>query len=219
LGDRFHYWAEKNLGVIDESIQISGIQRFTPSVLEQTSPNSLAPVPVARIIDKTDSDFGVLSPNFNIGLAEYSNANFFSEHTILSTAYQYPRLSQLQIGPLETSPNGHQRRYLRFQPGFGHGPTGHRVSTYSTMLPYRAGSLPLEFVDVGLDANVFKDYGLKLFPRAIGYSAGLIDYFFRGKGTSTPWGLADVPFSERPNTITVQNLSLNSGNETIGQGP
>lgn len=28
---------------------------------------------------------------------------------------------------------------------------------------------------------VMEDYGSKLFPRAIGYSAGLIDYFFRGR--------------------------------------
>ncbi len=220
LGDRFHNWADANLATIDESIQLSGIRRFTPSVLDQTSPNQYAPVPIARILDKTDNDFGVLSPNLNIGLAEYSNANFFSEHTVLSTAYQYPRLSQLQIGSLETSPSGHPRRYLRFRPGFGE--QNYRVSTYSTMLPYIGAPLPLEFVDIGLDNNVFKDYGLKLFPRAIGYSAGLIDYFFRGKIDSRPWpeGYLWVPWGQRPSSIRVDNVSVkvDGTNEQGGQG-
>ncbi|MFV9646015.1 MAG: hypothetical protein ACNYWU_09350, partial [Desulfobacterales bacterium] len=32
-----------------------------------------------------------------------------------------------------------------------------------------------------LDANVYQDYAERLIPRAVGYSAGLLDYFFRGK--------------------------------------
>jgi hypothetical protein len=179
--DRFHYWSEgPGLNMINQSQPL----RFVASILKQTSANPLAPVPIARIIDKTDGDFGILSPNLNIGLAEYSNANFFSDGTVLSSAYQYPKLSQLQIGPLETAPHGAPRRYLYFRPGFGE--QNYRVSTYSTMLPYIGATIPLEFVDVGIDDNVHADYGRKLFPRAIGYSAGLIDYFIRGKINMIP---------------------------------
>ena len=210
FGDRFHYWAEANLSVIEQSIsEPSTIQRFTRSLLEQASGNPFAPVPVARIIDKTDADYGVLSPNLNIGIAEYSNANFFSEHTVLSSNYPYPRLSQLQIGGLENSPTGHQRRYLYFRPGFGE--QNYRLGTYSTLLSYSTASLPLEYVDIGLDHNVFTDYGFKLFPRAIGYSAGLIDYFFRGQISSVPNGNHSgigkwTPYNLRPNSLTVPNV-------------
>lgn len=32
-----------------------------------------------------------------------------------------------------------------------------------------------------LDSRVYEDYAALLLPRAIGYSAGLLDYFFRGR--------------------------------------
>jgi hypothetical protein len=61
-----------------------------------------------------------------------------------------------------------------------------------------------------------------LFPRAIGYSAGLIDYFFRGKIDSTPWpsGYVLVPWSERPTSIRVENVAVKADetNEQGGQG-
>ena len=68
-GDRFHFWAENNLDVIDQSIQQSGILRYSPSLLEQASPNKYAPLPIARIIDSTDGNLGTLSYGLNIGLA------------------------------------------------------------------------------------------------------------------------------------------------------
>ena len=34
---------------------------------------------------------------------------------------------------------------------------------------------------MGLDDNVFRDYAARLIPRAVGYSAALLDYFFRGR--------------------------------------
>ena len=74
----------------------------------------------------------------------------------------------------------------------------------------------------GLDAKVFKGYGEKLFPRAIGYSAGLIDYFFRGKIDSTSWspGYIWVPWTERPTSIRVENVAVkvDETNEQGGQG-
>jgi len=176
FGDRdpFHTWAEKNIAKINS---VTSAVRFDPSILDQQGANPLAPVPIARIIDKTDGDLGILSPNINIGLAEYSNANFISKSTARSTRYQYPIYSQLQFG-VETLSNGKRVRYARFRAGFGE--QDYRIGVSSRMVQFVNATVPPDSIDFGLDDNVHEDYGRKLFPRAIGYSAGLIDYFFRG---------------------------------------
>ena len=83
-------------------------------------------------------------------------------------------------------------------------------------------TIPPDAIDFGLDDRVHTDYGKKLFPRAIGYSAGLIDYFFRGKIDSTPWPpeYVLVPFSARPSSIVVENVSVkvDGSNEQGGSG-
>ena len=50
------------------------------------SPNPLAPIPIARIIDTTDPEQAeaVPSAGTNVGMAEYSNANFLSGDTIFT---------------------------------------------------------------------------------------------------------------------------------------
>jgi hypothetical protein len=175
--DPFHYWADSPLG-LNRINSVAQAQHFDPSILNQGSPNPLAPVPVARIIDKTDGDFGVLSPNLNIGLAEYSNANFISKGTARSTSYQYPTFLQLEF-PLDFSAAGKKRRYARFRQGFGE--QDYWVGVSSRMAQFVNSTVPPDAIDFGLDDTVHADYGRKLFPRAIGYSAGLIDYFFRGR--------------------------------------
>jgi hypothetical protein len=211
-GDPFHQWADgPGLSKINQSASV----RFDPSILNQASANPLAPVPVARIIDKTDGDIGILSPNVNIGLAEYSNANFISKDTAFSTSYQYPRLSQMQFGAVETMPNGKQRRYARFLPGFGE--QDYRVGVVSRTILFANNMVPVDIFGLGLDDNIHEDYGRKLFPRAIGYSAGLLDYFFRGEITTID-GLPQ-PASCDPAPIICVNLSNTTvDEETEGAG-
>lgn len=74
--DRFHHWAN-TVG----ASQIAGNLPFDSSILNQTY-NGL--VPIAGIIDTTTTA-GPTTPSAatNIGIAEYSNANFFSDDTIL----------------------------------------------------------------------------------------------------------------------------------------
>jgi hypothetical protein len=177
-GDPFHHWADSETGIAQIN-SVTQALRFGSSILSQSSANPHAPVPFARIIDKTDGDFGVLSPNLNIGLAEYSNANFISKGTAQSTDYLYPIYSQLEFGAVETLPNGKKVRYARFRPGFGE--QNYRVGLSSRMAQFVSATAPPDAIDFGLDNNVHDDYGKKLFPRAIGYSAGLIDYFFRAR--------------------------------------
>jgi len=195
-GDPFHHWADSVAG--RDLIGVSQALRFDPSILNQASPNPLAPVPVARIIDKTDGDLGILSPNVNIGLAEYSNANFISKGTSRSTTYQYPSYSQLEFGTVETLPNGKKVRYAKFRPGFGE--QDYRVGVSSRMVQFVNATVPPDSIDFGLDDNVHEDYGRKLFPRAIGYSAGLIDYFFQNfmSGSAQDLGCGFLPFPSDP---------------------
>ena len=207
-GDPFHAWADSEVGLTGIT-NLTQALRFDPSILNQVSSNPLAPVPVARIIDKTDGDFGVLSPNFNIGLAEYSNANFISRGTGgRLTSYQYPGFSQL-TSALEPGPNGTQRRYYRFLPGFGE--SNYRVAVQSNLSRYLAAFIP---VDLALDDKVYEDYGTKLFPRAIGYSAGLIDYFFRGNIDLSAGQSSQGPPSNPPTTITFSLANATPDEET-----
>jgi hypothetical protein len=221
--DPFHYWADSPLGL--NKINQSASVRFDPSILNQGSPNSLAPVPIARIIDKTDGDLGILSPNVNIGLAEYSNANFISKGTSRSTAYQYPSYSQLQFGDVVTLPNGKKVRYAKFRPGFGE--QDYFIGVSSRMVQFVNATVPPDSIDFGLDDKVHEDYGRKLFPRAIGYSAGLIDYFFRnlmtGGAGDTGCGITPPFPTEYPydyinlSVGTVRSDTLLPG-EPTGQG-
>jgi hypothetical protein len=191
-GDPFHHWADSQSG-LNRINSVNPAIRFDSSIINQSSENPHAPVPIARIIDKTDGDLGILSPNLNIGLAEYSNANFISKGTARSTIYQYPRYSQLEFG-LDASPGGVKRRYARFRQGIGE--QDYWVGVSSRMARFANATVPPDAIDFGLDDKVHEDYGRKLFSRAIGYSAGLIDYFFRNQidGHAVDLGCFFPPF-------------------------
>jgi hypothetical protein len=211
--DRLHVWGESVLGLAE--VDNSSSQRYDASILN-LPPNNFAPIPIARIIDTEKLRAGVPSEGLDIGVAEYSNANFFSDDTIFSPSYQTPT----DLGLItEPGPNGKLTQYLYRHPSAVD--TRYKLAvagpiTDSVTLP--AGQIQWE-----LDDFVMKDYGKKLFPRAIGYSAGLIDYFFRGKVDSNPSAVADylwTQWDQRPNSIRVDGVSVGAddGNEQGGQG-
>jgi len=120
----------------------------------------------------------VPSAGIDQGMAEYSNSNFLSNDTIFINRFTFPREESLGsfflgIEPLTLLP----RIYF---PKISDGETfDHFVVTsslFEALIPF--GQANLGYV---LDRRVFQDYAAKLLPRAIGYSAGLIDYFFRGR--------------------------------------
>lgn len=146
-------------------------------------PNALAPLPIARIVD-TDRYDGTkpdTTMDMPIGLAEYTNANFFSEDTIFATdTYPYPRWDSVQPAPVAIpDPRGESgqvsRRYLYKQL---HGDSGYRLCAE----PVLYGEVPdsAEYLAPILDDQVYGDYAERLIPRAITYSAGILKYFFRG---------------------------------------
>lgn len=116
-----------------------------------------------------------------IGLSEYANANFFSDFTIFTGflplhSFTYPASTSVQsYEEIIDSSTGKSRTYLR---KIGDGETVNHLAAYgwfSKYLPAAVNNLTLY-----LDDKSHEDYAAKLIPRAVGYSAGLLDYFFRG---------------------------------------
>ena len=213
--DEFHYWAERLPG--QAIINASDPLLFNTALLNQSSANSNAPIPIARIIDFNDGDVGTLAltPGITMGLAEYSSANFFSDDTINSPNFLSPRSNQVEVkteDDLSIPPK--RRPYVYIKAGVGD--TSYRLALASAMLPYVIDPLATP-TENGLDDKVFQGYGIKLFPRAIGYSAGLIDYFFRGNMSPDSNYHALYPISNPPTTMTIGVVN-NTPNEDTGNG-
>jgi hypothetical protein len=150
------------------------------------------PLPLARLFD-TDS-YGGTNPEVTtavlMGLAEYTNANFFSEdrtfpeNTFFLFRYPHPIRSNTVEEPYNITLSTGEAVKRRYYKKVGGGETGYRLATVGYLADYmqrypinpaRALALP------ALDESVYRDYAARLIPRAIGYSIETLDYFFRGK--------------------------------------
>jgi Tol biopolymer transport system component len=151
------------------------------------SPNPLASVPIANLFDT--NQYNGANPNIttqnNIGLSEYANANFFSGSTIFKAGFPYPALSSVVEAP-EIDAAGNLRIYLK---KIGDGETMNHLAV--GRLFYKYLSSDKKNRGLKLDDTVYADYAQNLIPRAVGYSAGLLNYFFRGQleVITTPNGL------------------------------
>jgi hypothetical protein len=113
----FEYWVKDH----PSALPASGAGGIDPNLLQQETHHPGQPVPVARLIDTDTYDgFSVLSDS-SIGLAEFTNANFFSEDTISNDVYLFPSLAPSALVPLPLLPqkrlpaeSGH--RDHRFRP-------------------------------------------------------------------------------------------------------
>jgi len=139
--------------------------------------DSRAPAPVARLID-SDRYAGTVpsySVGADIGVAEYTSGGYVSDDTIFVGGFALPRRESLGAAVFDPADTPGARRYF---PKNADGDTiGHFVAEgalYERLL-FR-GQLVGGFM---LDDRVYEDYAARLIPRAVGYSAGLLDYFFR----------------------------------------
>ena len=164
---------------------------FDPYMLAFAS-NPLAPIPIAKIFDtdkyRPESPDPAVTVGSAIGLSEYSNANFVSEGLISANFqdFPYPRISDMQVVEKQyTGSSGTYTRqyYLKNCCGETNSGKGYLLATVDYLdywrqkHPVLSSGLPKL---PGMDDNVYKDYTSLLIPRAVGYSAGLLDYFFRG---------------------------------------
>jgi len=170
---------------------------FDPSILSLT-PNPLASIPIAKIFDIDKYNMPNPDPNVTvgnaIGLSEYTNANFVSEG-LLSANFQdfpLPRMSDTSVvGRSYLGPSGAYTRqyYAKNCCGETNAGKGYLLATVD-YLDYWRQKHPILSAGLpkipGLDDNVYKDYASLLIPRAVGYSAGLLNYFFRGDMDMVP---------------------------------
>ncbi|HDZ62057.1 MAG TPA: hypothetical protein ENH40_02795 [Nitrospirae bacterium] len=134
-----------------------------------------------------------------IGLSEYSNANFITEDTNFKD-FSYPAWDSVEKTDYDVKdPRDHDRivkrqYYKKTQHGElgvedkdGDGNPDYRIATVGFLKDYILEYFPeldaylRSKEKPALDSIVYQDYADLLVPRAVGYSAGLLDYFFRGE--------------------------------------
>jgi hypothetical protein len=131
------------------------------------------------------------SESLSIGLAEFSNPNYFSDSTIPNNKpddkhkFPYPKIESANYHICEdyaTGPTKEKRKYVsrNSRGGCDHFAT---VNVWTPLLYNQTNeqlTAKIATLNLHLDENVHKTYANELLPRAVGYSAGLLDYFFRG---------------------------------------
>jgi hypothetical protein len=156
---------------------------FDKSILNITSDHPNAPVPISRIIDTdlyNEYNPGITKTLVNsaqiIGIAEYTNANFLSSDTMFKAEFPHPMREVVTLWTDEVN----SRQYLRKTVN---GDAVDHLAAVSLLYVYRWRYFPQpdRWLLVGLDPRCHEEYASKLIPRAVGYSAGLLNYFFRGK--------------------------------------
>jgi len=154
------------------------------------------------------------------GLAEYANANFLSDFTMFRPAsdtlhyFKYPNkttsvgLAHYMIAdPINPGQTIKRTYYQKIKDG----DDGYRLAGVGFL--YRWVPLINSKRIHPMDDNVHNDYAKKILPRAIGYSAALLDYFFRGKINLAVTNPSDISF--RSVKVNVNNTTLG---ETMGVG-
>ncbi len=179
--DGYETWALNNQGPVNAIISLA--PKAPPLSIFSATGNGRAPSPVARLFD-TDrleaGNSGILSDPA-LGITEITNGNFLSRSTIFRD-FALPRASDLVLEqPIDEIVDGRVQRYFS-RPLL----TGETVTRFvrEGMLrrSLRAFNLsPGISSSWVLDDRVHADYARFLLPRAVGYSASLLDYFFRGK--------------------------------------
>lgn len=193
-GGNFEYWVEKH----PETYSYSGAAPILPIILELPTLHSEAPVPVAHLID---NDIYIIGGNANVtvgpldengqeitaapvGLAEFTNANFFSEDTVSTVWYPFPSLDPNALVPVTVSaPRGVlPRQYYAKAAGHGY-PVNPLVAegVFDEAVNNTIGWLAPRARFGSVDENVWQAYADILVPKAVVYAQGALDYFFRGK--------------------------------------
>jgi hypothetical protein len=184
----YEYWVQTQHGLPGSSEEqnfinthLSNPYLFDTSILQQPTNDSLAPLPVARLID-TDAYQGT-DPNVTlgtaIGIAEFANANFFSEDTG-DGQYPFPNINTLIPTQRQTVQTGRIRAYYKKAPGDGVEVDPVLAECILDELAV-SEALPVSRIGTCTDENVWAQVAQVILPRAIGYAGGVLDYFFRGR--------------------------------------
>ena len=172
--EHYEKWVKKHPDIVLMYPAIS----FDSSLIG--NPNPLASVPIANLFDTNQ----YVEPNpdpavtlrADIGLSEYTNANFLSPGTMFTSDFPYPNKEDCVLYRDEVN----DRQYLRSD---GNGEKVNHLAVVSWLYFWRTTHFPQydSYLPLGLDPFCYQDYASYLIPRAVGYSAILLDYFFRGE--------------------------------------
>ncbi len=186
-------WAESNLTLINDFTQVP---LFPQVYFDHLGENNL--VPIFHLVDYGVYNGTNPSNKMEQGLAEYTNANFVSEDTILTEGnnpdslhyFPYPKYSSTNLNSLNmpyiiTAAVGKQDYVTYLKKDKDGEIIEHflKAGYMERALRPNADQPPTEVYlrTFFLDELCHKDYASMLVPRAVGYSAALIDYFFRGE--------------------------------------
>ena len=163
-----------------------GIFSPDPSMLEQSG--ATRSEPFSNLFDR-NVYFGSnpqATLGTDIGVTEYTNANFFSDDTIpgqgsaFSTEITYPTVTELVPAPVPSP-------YLTL-PRLGSaafpGARAVKLTGNQAEATFLLTKTNLDLLgQLQLDDGVYDAQAQNLIPRAVGYSAAVLDYFFRGEPT------------------------------------
>ncbi|MBI5674219.1 MAG: hypothetical protein HZC48_00125 [Nitrospirae bacterium] len=194
----YEEYVRDNAGLVDSAATMPIF--FDKTALGQPSVFvTAAPIPIANLFDTNQYSGPYPNPNVtmnlaidpngnfvsNIGLSEYTNANFLSPDSMFTAAFPYPNWGS--VVEHDETISGKKRTYLRKlgknETEAGKTGNGEHVEHLAVgrwgykLLP---SLLKQTGIYLKMDEQVYSDYAEKLIPRAVGYSAGLLDYFFRG---------------------------------------
>ena len=176
----FESWTQHNLGKLNLSPHPVDSRLFQLAVANPLAPEPISALWDLEVYDGSNVEVTVGGP---IGLAEYTNANFFSEDTVFK-AYPHPSPEETDLGDIDWScpqlveaEDGKvdRRIYIRKLVGERLEPLLAIGYFYRDICNWGCVYYP-HFDDV-----VFASYASRLVPRAVGYSRALLDYFFRGE--------------------------------------
>jgi hypothetical protein len=191
----YEYWVSDQQGTPGSPAEGSFISTYLSSpigfdstILQKATGDPQAPIPVARLID-TDTYNGTdpnvtLSPTPDapaIGIAEFANANFFSEDAMIHS-YPFPSIARLvaSTSGLVAPRSGRPRSY--FKKGQGDGlPVDPAAAECVLYQVANAEGVLQPLTAVCADENVWATTARAMLPRAVGYARGALDYFFRGQ--------------------------------------
>ncbi len=232
LTEGYESWAEKKVTLSEDSsrLLISG-ESSLPIFFEPNDSNLLN---IPNIFDTNQytkaNPNPVVTLNSNIGLSEYTNANFFSDDTIDAATFPSPRIESTKKVQIDyTRPSGTYERDYFYRECSEESCTRtkafQQLNTGSCLLSavdyfdyWRERVLNPSGMDMpvipALDENVYSDYAQLLMPRAIGYSSQLLGYFFRGQ-----LEVAEVPVfddeSRKLRTLHVKVRNVTPTQETM----
>ncbi len=163
-----------------------------------------------------------------LGLAEYSNGNFLAEDAsyfqfLSSGSHYFPQpslpnttepqlkvgLSALNFANLVLDNNSSGDRVYLSKVNAGDVVAHHSAVHYLDVLNPKHDDLPATKANLTVnDTNVLQDYHQIMIPKAIEYSAGVLDYFFRGQlATYAFRGCSDNVIQLSVTNISGQTLS------------